>query len=187
MSNPREPPDAALLAAARGGDSDAFGVFYLRHRDPLLRFCGRRVGTPEAVADLVAETFATALTAIHGQQPPKVDNAPAWLFGIARHKIADGYRRGAVDDRARRRIGMEPLDLHVDDVERILELADDGDAVRLAAQLPPDQRDAVYGRIVAQRTYEELARELRVPESTVRKRVSRALTTLKHRLKETHA
>lgn len=187
MSNPRHPPDIALLRAAREGDSEAFGTFYLRHRDAVVRFCGRRAGTPDAVLDLVAETFATALGIVHGERAPEIQNAPGWLLGIARHKIADSYRRGAVDDRARRRIGMERLDPSGEDIERILELADDGDAVRIAAALPPEQRDAVYGRIVAERSYQELARELQVPESTVRKRVSRALTTLKHRMTETHA
>ncbi|WP_026910511.1 RNA polymerase sigma factor [Patulibacter minatonensis] len=187
MSILRDPPDARLLHAAREGDSDAFGVFYLRHRDPLTRFCARRVGTPEAVADLVAETFATALEVLHGPRPPKIDDAAGWLFGMARNKIADTYRRGAVDDRARQRIGMERLDLQPDEAERILDLAEPGDAVRVAAGLPEDQRRAIYGRIVAQDTYEELSAELGVPESTVRKRVSRALTTIKTRLTETHA
>jgi len=187
MAHHRDPPDAVLLEAARDGDSDAFGAFYLRHRDAVLRFCGRRAGSPDAVADLTAETFATALTVLHGPRPPVVESGVGWLLGIAKHKIADSYRRGAVDDRARTKIGMDPLRLETEDVETILELADEGDAVRAAQTLPPDQRTALYGRVVEQRTYEELARELGTTETVTRKRVSRALKTLKNRMTETHA
>jgi RNA polymerase sigma-70 factor (ECF subfamily) len=187
MAPHRDPPDAVLLESARDGDSEAFGTFYLRHRDAVLRFCGRRAGSPDAVADLTAETFATALQALHGPRPPAVESGVAWLLGIARHKIADAYRRGAVDDRARQRIGMDPLRLEPSDVETILELAEEGDAVLAASALPESQRSALFGRVVEQRTYEELARELGTTETVTRKRVSRALRTLKNRMTETHA
>lgn len=187
MARHRPPPDALLLRSARDGDSEAFGVFYLRHRDTVLRFSGRRAGSPEAVADLTAETFASALQAIHAPTAPVVVDGAAWLLGIARHKIADAYRRGAVDDRARQRIGLDPLRLEEKDVETILGLAEEGDAVRAARDLPADQRAALYGRVIEQRTYEELARELGTTETATRKRVSRALRTLKTRMKEMHA
>jgi RNA polymerase sigma-70 factor (ECF subfamily) len=82
---------------------------------------------------------------------------------------------------------MDPLRLEPSDVETILELAEEGDAVLAASALPESQRSALFGRVVEQRTYEELARELGTTETVTRKRVSRALRTLKNRMTETHA
>ena len=51
--------------------------------------------------------------------------------------------------------------------------------------LPADQRDAVQARIVEERPYPEIARELRTSEMVVRKRVSRGLATLRERMEGT--
>jgi hypothetical protein len=61
MSSLSASTDHRLLDACRNGDVDAFGIFYARHREPLLGFLVRRVGDPEAGVDLMAEAFATAL------------------------------------------------------------------------------------------------------------------------------
>ena len=60
---PGEPSDNELLQACRAGDREAFGRFYARHNTTLLGFLGRRVVEPEVAADLMAETFASALVA----------------------------------------------------------------------------------------------------------------------------
>ncbi len=98
--------DRVLAAAAR--DPRAFAAFYERYERPMLGFFVRRTADPELAADLTAEVFAAALDACAryrlGQAP-----ASAWLFGIAQHKLAKSRRRGVVEDRARRRLGMAPL------------------------------------------------------------------------------
>ncbi|MBX5470690.1 MAG: sigma-70 region 4 domain-containing protein [Thermoleophilaceae bacterium] len=56
--------------------------------------------------------------------------------------------------------------------------------LELVERLPPDQRDAVTARIVDERDYAGIARDLRCSESVVRQRVSRGLRALKVRLQE---
>jgi DNA-directed RNA polymerase specialized sigma24 family protein len=107
----------------------------------------------------------------------------AWLFGIGRHLLARSVQRGRVEDEARRGLGMEPLVLSDEALERVLELADQP-AVRALDALSVDQRAAVSGRVLRERDYAELARELRCSESVVRKRVSRGLRALRERLEE---
>ena len=174
MRPPIRTSDEELL---RSDDPEAFGLFYDRHVRTLLGFFARRTGDPEAAADLTAETFASAIVArrryVAGEAP-----AVAWLFTIARRRLADYQRRGRVEDRARRSLAMERRPLSADDAELIRLLAEDA-AGALLAGLPSDQRAAVAGHVIDGRGYPELAGELRATEATIRQRVSRGLAALR--------
>src|SRR5690349_1990968 len=101
--------DDEVLAAAVS-DPRAFSAFYRRYERPVLAYFRRRTGDAELAADLTAEVFAAALAACPRYQPHRAP-ASAWLFAIAQHKLARSRRRGAVEDRARRRLGMDPIRL----------------------------------------------------------------------------
>jgi RNA polymerase sigma factor (sigma-70 family) len=174
-------PDETLLATTRS-EPAAFGAFYRRHEDRVLGYFLARVGDPEVAADLTAETFAAALASSHRFRPRKRKPAAAWLFGIARNKLAMSRRQGRVDARARRRLGMSPLVLTDETIEQIAEL--DHTALELVAELPADQREAVRARVIDERDYPEIAKDLRCSEAVVRKRVSRGLGTLRARMEE---
>ena len=96
-------PDEKLLASTRA-EPAAFGAFYRRHEEQVLSYFLARVGDPEVAADLTAETFAAALASAHRFRPRRKKPAVAWLFGIARNKLAMSRRQGRVDARARRAI-----------------------------------------------------------------------------------
>src|SRR5947208_13405347 len=174
MRPDHEPTDEELL---RSDDPEAFGRFYGRHVRTLLAFFGRRTGDPEAAADLTAETFASALASRRRFRPGRTP-AVAWLFGIARHRLADYHRRGRADDRIRRSLEIERRPLATEDVRLIRALSDDRATVLLES-LAPDQRSAVAGHVIEERGYGELAAELQVPEVTVRQRVSRGLASMR--------
>ena len=162
-------------------DAEAFGVFYDRHEDALLGFLRRATGRADLAADLTAEVFAVALGSL-GSFRPGLGTGQAWLFGIARHELAQSRRRGRVEAQARRRLGIEPIALSDEDLERIDQLAGTpagADSLRLLEALPPDQRAAVKGRVIDGRDYEDLARELGCSELVVRQRVSRGLRVLR--------
>jgi RNA polymerase sigma factor (sigma-70 family) len=170
--------DDALLA---GRDPASFEAFYLRHVETLLGFFARRTRDPELAADLTAETFAAALAHRRRYRPEK-GAAAAWLFGIALHKLTDAQRRGYAERRARRRLGMERLELHDDDYARIESLAEAEGASALLELLAPDQRDAVRAHVMEGRGYGEIAREGQTSETVVRKRVSRGLAAVRERM-----
>jgi len=74
---PRERLEAAALHA--------------RYLDDVYRYVARRVPQREEAEDITAETFAAAFEALpkfRGQCEPRL-----WLYGIARRKIADAFRR----------------------------------------------------------------------------------------------
>jgi RNA polymerase sigma-70 factor (ECF subfamily) len=166
--------DEELLSS---DDPEAFGLFYDRHVRTLLGFFARRTRDPETAADLTAETFASAIVA---RRRYVATDAPAvaWLYTIARRRLADYERRGKVEQRARRSLAMERRPLSADDADLIRLLGEDA-AFALLAVLPGDQRAAVAGHVIDERGYPDLAGELRVPETTVRQRVSRGLATLR--------
>jgi RNA polymerase sigma factor (sigma-70 family) len=164
----------------RNGDPHAFDRFYRRHRDVVLAYCAQRVRAPEAAADLMAETFTAALIATHDRKRPLPAVPVAWLFTIAHHKLVDSYRRGSVQDEARRRLALEPLVIDDDDIRRIEETAGKTNVfMELATALPYDQFEALRARILDERDYPDIARELRCSEAVVRQRVSRALKNLR--------
>jgi RNA polymerase sigma factor (sigma-70 family) len=172
--------DEELLEAARC-EPVAFGVFYRRFEERVLSFFIGRVGDAEVAADLAAETFAAALASSRRFRRRR-GTASAWLFGIARNTLAMSARRGRVEARARRHLGMPPL-LLTDEVIECLEALDRG-ALELVAELPAAQRRAIRARVVDERDYAEIAKDLRCSEAVVRKRVSRGLSTLRNRLEE---
>jgi RNA polymerase sigma factor (sigma-70 family) len=172
--------DRELLDGTRAGDGQAFALFYRRRRAVVLAYLGRRTGDPELAADLLAETFAAALVTVLDATRELPREPLAWLMTIARNKLIDSARRGQVERAARRRLALEPLALDDEDLERIERMigATDVDATLLAL-LPADQLAALRARVLDERDYAQIASELRCSEALVRKRVSRALQTLR--------
>ncbi|MGH2903993.1 MAG: RNA polymerase sigma factor [Solirubrobacteraceae bacterium] len=154
-----------MLARTARGDAEAFGLFYDTFEGDLLRFFVRRTGRGDLAADLTAETFAAALDSAAAYRPD-AGVARAWLFGIARHVLHDMWERGRVDDEARRRLGHEVLVLTDATVEEIERLVDEhGDLTEALEGLPADQREAVRGRVLEDRSYQELALSMQCSES----------------------
>ncbi|MDA0184068.1 sigma-70 family RNA polymerase sigma factor [Solirubrobacter phytolaccae] len=161
--------------------ADAFVELYRRYEQPVLGYFRRRVDDAELAADLTGEVFARALEGLRARRD--IDRGfSAWLFGIAHNVLVDSYRRGRVDDEARRRLGMEPVALVDDALARIDALGDETTLRGALDALPPEQREALWARIVDERDYEEIAGALVCSEQVVRKRVSRGLATLRARL-----
>ena len=179
-----EPPDDDLLVAART-DGAAFEAFYRRHTDAVTGYFMRRTGDPEVAADLMAETFAAALLSLRRYRPGE-DPAGAWLFGIARNKLAHWQRRQGVERRARQRLGIGRVELEDADLVAIEALADAQRAETVVrgelARLPEDQRRAITAHVVQEREYADIAREQGVAEPVVRQRVSRGLRRLRARM-----
>jgi RNA polymerase sigma factor (sigma-70 family) len=168
--------DELLLA---GHDAASFECFYLRHVDGLLGYFARRTRDAELAADLTAETFA-ALLAGRRRYRPETGPAAGWLYGIASKKLADAQRRGYAERRARRRLGMERIDLSDDDIARIEQLGEADHATLLVDDLAPEQRQAIVAHVVDERSYHDIAAELDTSEAVVRKRVSRGLASVRN-------
>ena len=172
--------DAELLRAA-SDDPEAFGVFYDRHVRMMLAYFYRRTASAELAADLTAETFADAFESRRRYRDTGAP-ATAWLLAIAKRQLSRVARRGRVDDRARRRLGMPRLAIDDVSLERIEELADfqsTRTAIRAALDdLSPKLAEAVKLRVGLELSYAEVAERLGCTEATARARTARGLGRL---------
>jgi RNA polymerase sigma-70 factor (ECF subfamily) len=171
------------LLIERDRPEEAFAVFYRRHVQTVLRLCARRRLNAAEAADVTAETFAAALLA-RRRYRAELGAARAWLLGIAANKLADHARRLAREQRAQRRLGMQPCE-HTDhdlaDFEALLDGLE-GPALAALGELPATQAAAVYARVVEEEEYVNIGHRLQISEARVRQRVSRGLARLRAQL-----
>jgi RNA polymerase sigma-70 factor (ECF subfamily) len=163
-------------------DAGEFDDLYRRESEGMLVFFARRTLDAEAALDLTAETFAQAYLGWQGLRGDSSEERQAWLYTIARRRLSRYLRRGQVERRALRRLGIQTPLAHEDDLALIEERAGlaqlraalSGELVRMSVP----QRRALDLRIVQERPYAEVARDLGISELAARARVSRGLRAL---------
>lgn len=108
----------------------------------------RRCGDRSTAEDLTSETFLAAMDAARKPAPPPV--SVPWLIGVARHKLADHYRRrfavpvGDVPE------PVEPVDDWDTELDRIV-------AEAVLARLPEHHRTVLALRYLDDRSVPECA------------------------------
>jgi RNA polymerase sigma factor (sigma-70 family) len=170
--------DLELLDAWRAGDTRSGDELVSRHWTSISRFFRAKVG--DDGADLISQTF---LACVEGKDRIEGDNVKAYLFAVARRRLADHFRRRArapaVD------FGLSSLaDLATGPATELGrrqrgELLRDG-----LARIPLDDQIALELAYFESLSTRELASVLEVPENTVRSRLSRARDKLRAVLSE---
>lgn len=163
-------------------DVDDFDDLYKRESEGVLVFFARRTFDPEVALELTAETFAQAYLGWQRLRGGSHQERQAWLYTIARRCLARYLRRGRVERKAIMRLGVQTPLAHEDDVAQIEERAGLG-VLRAAladelTHLTAEQRRALELRVVQERPYVDVARDLGISELAARARVSRALRAL---------
>lgn len=174
--------DAALIQAAQR-DLAAFGPLYARYVDRIYTYLCMRTGRARAdeAADLTQQVFLRALDALPRYRARDSASFAAWLFRIARNAATDWQRREG------RSVPWEavPEELHPlapETAEGALLRHDAiAEAHRLLATLDDVAREALILRFSAQLTLAEIGAVLGIGEEAARKRITRALHTLKER------
>jgi len=162
--------------------TNAFNDLYQRNAEPVLLFFARRTLDVEIALDLTAETFAQAWRGWRGVRTDSREEVQGWLFTIARRQLSHYLRRGAVERRALKQLGLSVPGLAEDEAAEI-ERAAGLESLRSVLgdelkKLNQDQRDALQLRIIDELPYPEVARRLGTTEPTARARVSRGLRAL---------
>lgn len=90
-------------------DADAFRRWYERHVTVVHRYLASRcLGDEDLVQELTQQTFVAA---IHARRAfDGRSDVTTWLIGIARHKLADHFRREEREERRRFRATVASLD-----------------------------------------------------------------------------
>ena len=164
-----------LRAYAVSRSQDAFECLVTRHIDMVYSTCLRLLRNPTDAEDATQAVFI-ALAAKAQSIPPGTVMA-GWLYRTAtfvaisaarKQRAQRKYEMNAAKDR---RTSEEPkLDAAPFDIDRALN------------RLRADQRQAILLRFFEDRSFAEIARELRLTEEAARKRVSRALERLRELL-----
>jgi len=169
-----------LLAAAQGGDEQAFAVLW-RHLQPaVLRYF--RVAAAEVAEDLAADIWVSVIGGLDGFRGDE-RAFRAWVFTVARHRAID-WRRQA----ARRPTSSVPAELLAerpapdDPVAQVLEARSTRAALALVAELPPDQAEVVALRVLAGLEVAEVARIVGKRPGAVRVLAHRGLRRLAKRM-----
>lgn len=169
-----DPGDPALARRWQTGDFAAGSVLIERHLSRLRAFFGTRCGSAADADDLAQEVFLAACRNIRSYDP--VLPFTGWLYGIARKKLADFWRRNEVV------VSMQPEDEQVEgrspaDLHQQAESAADA-WKEVFARLPEAQASALWLRVQEELSVEEIARTLEVSAANAKVLLFRARQTL---------
>jgi RNA polymerase sigma-70 factor (ECF subfamily) len=87
--------DALLVEAMASGEGEAARELYQRHCQPILRFALAMTDSRAAAEDIVHDTFVELLQR-PGNYDPERGSLRAFLYGIARHRIAKAWRAAVI-------------------------------------------------------------------------------------------
>jgi RNA polymerase sigma-70 factor, ECF subfamily len=174
------PEFPAVLGAAARGDEEAFGRLWHDLHPRLLRYF--MVAAPAAADDLASETWlgvVRGLGRFQGNEP----SFRSWVFTIARHEVLDWRRRAArrpIEDLPMSDLADQaaPDDPAATAVEAFAARA----ALRVIADLPTDQAEAVALRVLAGLEVNRVAAIMGKRPGTVRVLTHRGLRRLAERL-----
>ncbi|MGH8209441.1 MAG: RNA polymerase sigma factor, partial [Steroidobacteraceae bacterium] len=180
-----EMSDRDLVDEVLRKDRKATAELVARHADDVYDYVKRRLaGRVDLVEDVVQETFLAAwgsLAGFQGEAPLRI-----WLLGIARHKVADHYRRRlreivqwADDDSAVAEAVECP-----DPVEELSRHEVGRRAREVLAELPERYGLILTWRYWQQRTVRQMAIETGGSEKAVEQLLARARTAFKKRWNE---
>jgi RNA polymerase sigma-70 factor, ECF subfamily len=171
--------DETLVEMTRkkhGHQNEAFAELYRRHLDGIYRYVLIQVGEIQDAQDITAQTFINALKNLTSYRG---DSFAAWLFGIARNKIADHFRR------RRYEISLnEEMSDWMPALENLIDSQLTLERLRTALNaLPVDRAEALTLHIFGGLSYAEVGRVMNRSEDAAKMLAHRALTDLRHRLR----
>ena len=173
--------DESLIARIAQGDRLAMKVLYGRHHVRVYRFALRLTRDESVAEDLISEVFLDVW-----RQAGKFEGRSAvstWLLAITRFKALSVLRRrkdAELDDET-----AAAIEDTSDDPEVVLEKQDTGNALRQCiSALTPEHREVIDLVYYHEKSVEEAAAIMGIPENTVKTRMFYARKKLAELLKK---
>ncbi len=173
--------DEVLIGRIANGDRLAMQVLFARHHIRVYRFVLRMVRNEAAAEDLISEVFLDVWR--QAEKFERRSTVLTWMLGIARFKALSALRRrgdeqlddetaGAIEDQA-------------DDPEIALAKKDKGAVLRQClTRLSAEHREIIDLVYYHEKSVEEVAGIVGIPEATVKTRMFYARKKLSELLKE---
>ena len=172
--------DEHTLVRRAQTDAQAFGALYDRYVQRVYRYCYYRTSSAPDAEDLTAQVFLAALEALPRYRQD--GHFAAWLFSIARRKVADFHRRkphAALEESILPPIHTD-LAMDVETSQRRDRL------LKLVQALAEEERELIHLRYVAELSFAEMAKALQRNEEAVKKSLYRLMARLKQELEADH-
>ncbi len=167
---------AGLVDLARRGDADAFGELYEIYRGEMYAYACTITGDSYAAEDAVSEAVVSAFRQIKNLRDPQ--SFKGWLFRILHAESCKQFNQRVAHMTLDEDVGHEtesPND-GIENLELSLELQS---ALKV---LSPEEREIVMLKTMGEYTSKEIAQITGITHSTVRSKLSRALTKLRNEL-----
>ena len=178
--NALEASDEILIGRIAGGDRLAMQALYARHHVKVFRFVLRLVRNEASAQDLISEVFLDVW-----RQAARFEGRSAvstWILAIARFKALSSVRRrkeAQLDEEE-----AEGIEDEADTPEVALQKKDTGEVLRQClAKLSPDHREIIDLVYYHEKSVEEVAEIVDIPENTVKTRMFYARKKLSELLK----
>ena len=173
--------DEVLIARIAGGDRLAMQVLFARHHVRVYRFVLRLVRNEATAEDLISEVFLDIW-----RQAGKFEGrsaASTWMLSIARFKALSVLRKRPEEELDEET--AERIEDQSDDPETTLAKKDKGSALRQClTRLSADHREIIDLVYYHEKSVEEVAEIVGIPEATVKTRMFYARKKLSELLKE---
>ena len=178
----REPAEADLVRAARGGQRPAQRELYQRHVGPVHACVARLLGRSAEAQDVVQDAFLAAFQDLDNLSDP--ERFGAWLRGIAIHKVHRRLRRRQLLHRLGFSTGEEDVTLAraVDPAASPFMKTMLAQVDRALDQLAPHLRIAWMLRHVEGHPLEDIAEQCGVSLATVKRHLKRAEEALREHI-----
>lgn len=154
-----------------------FGATYREHVTPIWRYVRARLPSDSDAEDVTSEVFAQAMRSWSRFDPAR-GSVGGWLVGIARHAVADWWRRAG---REHPYADVDPgLQTSDDDPEgAVLRKAGADEVRRHLGRLTPREREAVALRFGTELSSDEIGAVLGISATAARMLVYRAVAKLR--------
>ncbi len=173
--------EASLIKAARS-DPTVFNQLYQAHVRPIYRYIFSKVGEVRQSEDLTAQVFLAALESLPRYRHD--GHFSAWLFSIARHKVADYFR-------------TQPSEVPIDTNEgnsapkgdlltTLIRSEETQRIAKLIQQLDEQDQELLRLRFVAELNFGEIARLVHTNLDATKKRYYRLITHIRQQLELDH-
>jgi RNA polymerase sigma-70 factor (ECF subfamily) len=173
----RQASDRSLMDHIAAGDEVAFDELYRRHGRHALMQARKLCASRELAEDVAQETFLS-LWRSASRYRPALGSVPVWLSSMVRNRAIDAWRRTSV------RPVEVSSDEHGPDQLRSATGADTPAPERavvlaLLAELPAEQREAVFLAYFAGMTHAEISDWSGAPLGTIKSRIRLGLEKLR--------
>ena len=170
---------------------------YARESERLRGFIRRRVAAADDADDILQEVFSELVEA--ARLPAPIEHMGAWRFPVARHRIADWFRRRGVRGADAAYRPLDDADAEGPALEDLLPSSDGGPEAAYMrrvfleelddalAELPAAQREVFIAHELDGRSFKDLAAERGVPVNTLLSQKHYAVRHLRRRLQAMRA